>query len=65
MEHQFLTYIRLAKKTKDGSAGFLYMHIWKSGWEELVFKSHEQAREWAKKINIPYQKPHKEDSENN
>ena len=30
---------------------FLYKHQWSAGWQALVFKSHDDAKKWAKENN--------------
>tara|TARA_R100001591_G_scaffold97989_1_gene104065 strand:+ start:376 stop:579 length:204 start_codon:yes stop_codon:yes gene_type:complete len=30
---------------------FLYKHQWSTGWQGLVFESHENAKKWAKENN--------------
>jgi len=46
-----LTYLRIATKSRDGADGFLYRHDFGTGYQELVFASHDKASEWAGKLN--------------
>lgn len=46
-----LTYLRVAYKAKDGDNGFLYIHTWPSGYQELVFSSHTAAERFKAKLN--------------
>ena len=38
-----LNYLRAATVKLDGADGFLYIHHWATGWQELVFQSHAAA----------------------
>jgi len=42
-----MTFIRLATKSKDGMNGFLYRQSWSSGYQDLIFESHEQAKRFV------------------
>lgn len=44
-----LRYIRVARKAKDGYNGFLYIHHWATGAQELVFPTHDDAREFVRR----------------
>lgn len=46
-----LTCMRTAYKQKDGADGFLYVHAWKTGFQELVFPSHEAAGKLIDRMN--------------
>lgn len=46
-----LNYVRVANAKKDGYDGFLYIHHWPSGWEELIFASHTLANKFINKLN--------------
>jgi hypothetical protein len=46
-----LNFLRKAKKQKDGYDGFLYLHRWDTGWQELIFNSKEDADKYIKKLN--------------
>jgi len=48
-----LKYVRVAKAAKDGYDGFLYMHHWATGWQELIFATHELANKFLEKLNSP------------
>ena len=41
-----LNYLRAATVKLDGADGFLYIHHWATGWQELVFQSHEAAAQY-------------------
>lgn len=40
-----LIYQRVAMKAKDGANGFIYLHTWGTGYQQLIFPSHEAANE--------------------
>ena len=42
-----LNYVRIARKQTDGADGFLYIHHFGTGWQFLIFASHEKAAEFA------------------
>lgn len=50
MKHN-LTFKREATKAKDGLDGFLYLHTWDTGYEPLIFHSHENADKFLDNIN--------------
>jgi len=54
-----LEYWRVATKQKDWYSGFLYLHVWKTGFQELVFKTHDDAKMFASNENIEYSGPRK------
>lgn len=35
-EGETLVFIRVARKAKDGYDGFLYLHSWATGWQEII-----------------------------
>jgi hypothetical protein len=41
-----INYLRAATVKVDGADGFLYIHHWATGWQELVFQSHEAAAQY-------------------
>lgn len=41
--HTFI-FLRIAKQKVDGYAGVLYLHHFGTGWQELIFTSHEAAK---------------------
>lgn len=41
-----LHYLRKADKNKDGKYGYLYIHRWATGYEQLVFDEHADAKSW-------------------
>ena len=41
-----LNFVRVATEKKDNAKGFIYMHNWATGWQELVFNSKESAEAW-------------------
>jgi len=43
-----LNFVRVATEAKDSVGGFLYIHYWATGWQELVFSSKENADTWIK-----------------
>ena len=43
-----LYYKRKAVKQKDGCTGLLYVHVWQTGWQELIFPTHEHAEFFAR-----------------
>lgn len=43
-----LVFKRIALKAKDGKDGFLYVHSWATGFQELIFSSHKQAGTFLK-----------------
>lgn len=40
---QTLAYIRVATERKDGKDGVLYLHHFVTGFQELIFDTHEHA----------------------
>jgi len=46
-----LNFVRVARKAKDNANGFLYIHNWPTGFQELIFKSKEKAEEWILIVN--------------
>jgi hypothetical protein len=46
-----LTYVRVARKAKDGQDGFIYLHHWGTGWQELIYSSHEAAKKAQERMN--------------
>ena len=48
---QTLNFVRIARESKDNANGFLYVHNWETGFQELIFKSKEEAEEWIKIVN--------------
>lgn len=49
-----LNFVRVATKAKDNADGFLYIHNWPTGWQELIFHTKEEAALWVK--NLCYKK---------
>ena len=43
-----LQYVRRATWKRDGASGYIYMHHWSTGWQELIFESAEDAKAWHK-----------------
>lgn len=41
-----LAYIRPAMAFRDVSDGYLYHHDWATGFQSLVFPTHQAARDW-------------------
>lgn len=52
-----LRYMRPAKKRTDGAEGELYIQHWPTGWDELVFASHEKAKSWCEARGVEYFPP--------
>ena len=46
------TYVRVAHKEKDNADGFIYLHHFGTGWEELIFPTHEAAATFKTKQGI-------------
>lgn len=38
-----LTYIKPATKANDGINGFIYLHNFGTGYQQLIFTTHEEA----------------------
>ena len=54
MRNETLNFVRVARESKDSHNGFLYIHNWATGFQELIFSSEEAAETW---IEIQNQKP--------
>lgn len=52
-----LTYIRRATVARDGSAGLLYLHDYGTGYQHLIFQTHEHAKTWETELNTATQIP--------
>jgi len=48
---QTLNFVRKATEEKDNTLGYLYIHHWPTGWQELIFNSKEKAKTWLKNEN--------------
>jgi hypothetical protein len=48
---QYLDYVRVATEDTDNANGYLYIHHWPTGWQQLVFPSKSIAETWIIKIN--------------
>ena len=48
MKNETLNYVRVARKSKDSYDGFLYIHTWATGFQQLIFSSKEAAQTWIK-----------------
>jgi hypothetical protein len=44
-----LHYSRPARKSIDGCNGYLYVHVWRTGYQQLIFDSHDHAKSWLNK----------------
>lgn len=44
-----LSYIRVAIEKKDGRNGVLYLHHFVTGFQELIFDTHEHAKKFFTK----------------
>lgn len=47
MTTKTLTYKRKATKAKDGANGFLYLDVWATGAQLLVFRDRAHVDSWA------------------
>lgn len=48
-----LTFLRAAHKAKDGQDGFLCLHAWATGFQELIFPTVQAAIDFRNKLNTP------------
>ena len=48
MKNETLNYVRVARESKDNHNGFLYVHNWPTGFQELIFSSKKSAETWIK-----------------
>jgi len=48
-----LSYWRVARKQKDGENGFLYIHKWATGHQQLIFPTHEAAERFRETLSDP------------
>lgn len=46
-----LHYKRMATKHNDGAKGFMYVHVWPTGYQELIFPSKEAAAKYLAAVN--------------
>lgn len=46
-----LTKIRRATKSRDGHEGFLFVHQWPTGFQELVFETEALASNFLNHLN--------------
>lgn len=53
MKKETLVFKRMATKAKDSYKGFLYIHSWNTGYQELIFESKESANRFKEKLNTP------------
>lgn len=53
MKNETLIFKRMATKAKDGNKGVIYLHSWSTGYQELIFESHEAANKAKAKLNTP------------
>lgn len=53
MKKETLVFKRVATKAKDGNNGFIYIHTCGTGYQELIFESHESANRMKAKLNTP------------
>lgn len=42
-----LSYQRVAVKSRDGYAGYLYLHTWDNGYQHLIFQTREIEKWWT------------------
>lgn len=48
-----LRYRRLARKATDGADGLLFVHVWPTGFQFLVFDSRRDAAQFEARLNAP------------
>lgn len=48
-----LTFNRIASRRDSPTDGFVYVHDFGTGFQELVFSTHEQAADYLKGLNEP------------
>lgn len=41
-----LSFLRVARKATDGHDGYVYRHNFGTGFQDLIFESHEAANRW-------------------
>ncbi len=47
-----LTLLRRANRYRDRvKSGFVYLHSWPTGWQELIFDNHDDAAKWLVSAN--------------
>jgi hypothetical protein len=46
-----LNFSRIATEKEDGTSGFVFIHNWATGWQELIFSTAIDAAAWIKKVN--------------
>jgi hypothetical protein len=51
--------LQFVRKSNGQTAqpGFIYINHWKTGHQELVFKTHEAAKRWANSTKANYTGP--------
>ena len=50
MTTETLTFQRIAIKKKDGYDGFMYVHCWPTGYQQLIFDTKEQAEKYKQHL---------------
>ena len=51
VQPETLSFARVATQAKDNADGFLYVHNWATGFQQLVFASKEAAETWISNTN--------------
>jgi len=51
MRNETLNFVRVARESKDSHSGFLYIHTWETGNQQLIFSSKEAAQAWIELAN--------------
>lgn len=57
MKNETLTYLRPATRAKDGFDGLLYRNTWETGYQLLIFETHEAAARFIAYNNAETKKP--------
>jgi hypothetical protein len=53
MQKETLTFLRVARKATDSYDGYLYLHHFGTGYQLLVFPTHEAADKMRAKFGTP------------
>lgn len=51
MDLHTLTKLRAAHKNLDGAEGFLYVHQWPTGFQQVIFENEKTAEAFLKMLN--------------
>ena len=52
-----VTYQRVAKRGKDGTDGYMYLHHFGTGWQHLIFYNHASAQKFAEREGARFTGP--------